>query len=90
MAVMRRGFAAEQAAAINPIALQIFYSPVLHQGQKRLGVTVPITTLLLIPIKHVLRGRELQRVFVVQSAKLFREIPQIFTLCEPGELRDII
>lgn len=90
MAVVRLILAAEKAAAIKLLPINIFNVTFGYQIKKLVLVNVPCATILLVLIQDILSRRQVGYMLIAQAANLLCEILQIVSFSKASELRNIV
>jgi hypothetical protein len=91
MAVLRCGFAAEQAAAVDYLARHgIFHLALRHQREELCLVGRPFATLFLVLVEHRFRGREFRQMHISDRKYGLTEKLKIVALGESSQLRDVV
>jgi hypothetical protein len=91
MAVLRCGFAAEQAAAVDYLARHgIFHLALRHQREELCLVGRPFATLFLVLIEHRFRGREFRQMHISDRKYGLAKKMEIIALGETGQLRNVV
>ena len=90
MAVVRLILAAEKAAAIKLLPINILNVTFGHQIKKLVLVNVPCATILLILVQDILSRCQFGYMLIAQATDLLCEISQIVSFCKTSELRNIV